>query len=286
MEDLEVFSTVESLQKRLDSFGEQSKVSFVPTMGALHHGHLSLVERAFTLADVVVVSIFVNPTQFNNLTDLEKYPRSLQKDVRLLKTAGEVLVFAPTVEEVYPVDYNEIDLDLGILENVMEGKFRPNHFKGVVNVVKRFFDIIRPDSAMFGLKDFQQLSVIEFMVKELKLPVNIIPCETVREPSGLASSSRNSRLSPQEMKDAEVIYSSMEYARSLVRKLSPAETKNLTIEFFQKSPLELEYLEIVNPETLESISEWVPGARICIAAFCGKVRLIDNGELIENSFLS
>ena len=286
MEDLEVFSTVGSLQERLLSCDEQTKVSFVATMGALHHGHLSLVEKGFELADVVVVTIFVNPTQFNKAEDLEKYPRSLEEDIALLKTAGDVIIFAPSVDEVYPPDFQEIHLELGLLEDVMEGTFRPGHFKGVVNVVKRFFDIIQPDYAMFGMKDFQQLSVIQFMVRELDLQVEIVPCETFREPSGLASSSRNKRLSEQETKDAEIIFATMEYTRSLVGKVSPTEAKKAAIEFFQKSPLELEYLEIVDPRTLESISEWSPGARICIATICGKVRLIDNSALIEDAVFS
>ena len=166
-----MFSTVKSLQERLHSLGKETQVSFVATMGALHHGHLELVKKAFTLADTVVVSIFVNPTQFNKKEDLENYPRLLDEDLKLLKTVGDVIVFAPTVDEVYPKDYVDIDLNLGKLEHVMEGEFRPGHFKGVVNVVKRFFDIINPTYALFGLKDFQQLAVIEFMVEHFKLPI-------------------------------------------------------------------------------------------------------------------
>lgn len=281
-----MFSTVKSLQDRLHSLGKETKVSFVATMGALHHGHLELVKKGFELADTVVVSIFVNPTQFNKKEDLENYPKRLDDDVKLLQTAGDVIVFAPTVDQVYPENYVDIDLDLGRLEDRMEGEFRPGHFKGVVNVVKRFFDIINPTYALFGLKDFQQLAVIEFMTKRLKLPVQIVPCETVREPSGLASSSRNFRLSEQEKKDAEIIYRTMEYARSLTGEKKPDEVQRMALDFFNESSLEIEYLEIVDPETLDSISGWVPGTRICIATMCGKVRLIDNSELIENSKIS
>ena len=286
MEDYKVFSTVKSLQERLHSLGKETQVSFVATMGALHHGHLELVKKAFTLDDTVVVSIFVNPTQFNKKEDLENYPRLLDEDLKLLKTVGDVIVFAPTVDEVYPKDYVDIDLNLGKLEHVMEGEFRPGHFKGVVNVVKRFFDIINPTYALFGLKDFQQLAVIEFMVEHFKLSVQVVGCETVREPSGLASSSRNFRLSEQEKVEAEIIYKTMEYARSLVAEKEPTEVQKMALEFFSKSPLEIEYLEIVDPKSLDSIPNWVPGARICIATMCGKVRLIDNSELIENSFIS
>ena len=286
MEDYKVFSTVKSLQERLHSLDEGTQVGFVATMGALHHGHLELVKKAFSLADIVVVSIFVNPTQFNKKEDLDNYPRLLDEDLKLLQTVGDVIVFAPTVDEVYPKDYVNIDLDLGELEHVMEGKFRPGHFEGVVNVVKRFFDIINPTYALFGLKDFQQLAVIEFMTEHFKLPVQVVGCDTVREPSGLASSSRNFRLSEQEKIDAEIIYKTMEYARSLAVEKEPAEVQKMAFDFFQKSSLEIEYLEIVDPKTLEVLSSWVPGARICIATMCGKVRLIDNSELIENSFIS
>ncbi len=281
MKDLEVFSTVRSLRERLESKPKDAKVAFVATMGALHHGHIALVKEGFSMAETVVVSIFVNPSQFNNPEDLEKYPRSLEQDIELLKAAGDVIVFAPPVEEVYPAEYQELELDLGNLETVMEGTFRPGHFKGVVNVVKRFFDIIEPDYALFGMKDFQQLSVIQFMVETLRVPVEVVGCETVREPSGLASSSRNKRLSESELKDAEYIFKTISHARSLVQDQTPVEVRASAIAYHEESPLKLEYLEIVDPRTLMPIEEWVEGARICIAAFCGGVRLIDNAALIE-----
>ncbi|MCO4814672.1 MAG: pantoate--beta-alanine ligase, partial [Flavobacteriales bacterium] len=153
-----VFRTAESLQEQIKNLGGNKKVGFIPTMGALHHGHISLVDKAFEYAEIVVVSIFVNPKQFNKEEDLKEYPRNIEADVALLKTAGEVLVFAPSVDEVYPSDYENISLELGSIATIMEGKYREGHFDGVINVVKRLFDIVKPDFSFFGLKDFQQLS--------------------------------------------------------------------------------------------------------------------------------
>ncbi|MGB0915053.1 MAG: pantoate--beta-alanine ligase [Crocinitomicaceae bacterium] len=282
MEDLNVFTTVESLRERLKKNGESSSVALVPTMGALHHGHLELVKKGLSVANEVVVSIFVNPTQFNKKEDLVNYPRTLEEDLKLLKTVGDIIVFAPTVEEVYPEDYKEVDLELGDLEVVMEGEFRPGHFKGVVNVCKRLIEIVEPEFSLFGLKDFQQLAVINFMVKSFNLNTEIVPCEIVREPSGLASSSRNKRLSEQELEDAVIINQMMILLQSLAKRFSPAKSKEIAIEFFNTGELELEYLNIVDPVTLLEIDEWVPGARSCLAAYCGKVRLIDNMEIVPS----
>ena len=281
MVDSNVFTTVDSLREAIKNCGEGKKVGFVPTMGALHHGHMSLVQKAFELADIVVVSIFVNPTQFNNATDLEKYPRTLQEDVKLLANEGEVIVFAPSVEEMYPSDYQSISLDLGTLATVMEGKFRAGHFDGVVNVVKRLFEIVQPTFAFFGEKDFQQLSIIRFMVKELQFPIEIVGCEIFREDSGLASSSRNKRLSEKEKKDAVVLSASLKVARELSAVFSPVQVKRIIEDVISQSNLELEYFDIVHPATLQSIIDWVPGSRACLAAYCGEVRLIDNMQLTE-----
>lgn len=275
-----VFTTVESLQRALSSH-EKNSIGFVPTMGALHHGHLALVRRALEENTVAVVSIFVNPTQFNNKEDLEKYPRDLQKDVELLATVGEVLIFAPTPDEVYPKDFKNIVLDLGKLETVMEGKFRKGHFKGVVNVVKRLFDIVQPTRAYFGLKDFQQITVIKHMVRALDLTIEIIGCDIVREPSGLASSSRNVRLSEREKEQSIILFDALTIAKQLSSKYSPVDVQRQVESIFLSSKLKLEYFEIVDPETLLSIKKWIPGAHACIAAYCGEVRLIDNMQLIE-----
>ncbi len=275
-----VFTTVESLQKALSSL-EMDSIGFVPTMGALHHGHLSLVRRALNENTVAVVSIFVNPTQFNNQEDLEKYPRDLQKDIDLLNTVGDIIIFAPTTDEVYPSDFKTINLDLGKLETVMEGKFRKGHFKGVVNVVKRLFDVVQPTRAYFGLKDFQQIAVIKHMVKSLSLPIEIIGCEIVREASGLASSSRNVRLSEREKEQAIILFDALTIAKQLSAKYNPVDVQRQVESIFLSSKLKLEYFEIVDPETLLPLKKWVPGANACIAAYCGEVRLIDNMQLIE-----
>ena len=261
---------------------EGKTIGFVPTMGALHYGHISLVSSAMSQCDITIVSIFVNPTQFNNADDLLKYPRTLEADVELLSTINCDAVFAPSVEEMYPKNRDSTQLDLGNLANLMEGKFRPGHFDGVVDVVSRLFEIVKPTKAFFGLKDFQQVSVISFMTKKLNLPIEIIACPTLREDSGLAMSSRNMRLSELGKKDALHIYRSLSLAKELASNFSPTEVKQKVINYFKEGNLELEYLEIVNPTTLESLNlEWVNGATACIVACCGDVRLIDNLKLVD-----
>jgi len=279
MIDSKVFTSVDSLRNEILSRGKGKKVGFVPTMGALHHGHMSLVRKAYEYAEIVVVSIFVNPMQFNNSKDLEKYPRTLKADIDLLSNEGDVIVFAPSVEEMYPPNYKEIELDLGDLATVMEGKFRNGHFNGVVNVVNRLFEIVQPNFSFFGLKDFQQLSIIQFMTKELQLPIEIVGCEIVREESGLASSSRNARLSEKEKADAVILSTSLRVAKELSTVFPPIKVKEIINEIIARSSLELEYFEIVDPITLLSISEWRPGSQACLAAYCGEVRLIDNMQL-------
>jgi pantoate--beta-alanine ligase len=279
MYNSKVYTSVASLKKRLKSNSKENKIGFVPTMGALHRGHLSLVKRAFELSDIVVVSIFVNPTQFTNNQDLTNYPRTLDKDLSLLNEIGEVVVFAPNVAEVYPENFEPIRLDLNRLDKVMEGEFRPGHFNGVVSVVKRLFDIVEPDFAFFGLKDYQQLAVIKFMCRQLALKVTIIPCDIYREENGLASSSRNILLNENQKSEALIIYDSLLYIKELARVCSVQESIKKSITFFNKGNLTLEYLNIVHPETLMPLESWEEGARACIAAFCGNVRLIDNMEV-------
>lgn len=259
------------------------KIGFVPTMGALHEGHMALVRRAKKMADIVVVSVFVNPTQFNNPSDLDLYPRTPEKDAALLEQNGCDVAFFPTVEEIYPEGYQTPDIPLGNLENVMEGEFRPGHFKGVVQVVNRFFEIVKPDYAFFGMKDFQQVAVIRHMVRHLNLPVQIVPCPTLREASGLAMSSRNMRLSAHQLVEAIAIYDTLTRAKAQAEYLSPAQVKEDAVAFFAESSLKLEYFTIADPVTLEELSDaWVDGATACIAAYCGEVRLIDNMVLIES----
>lgn len=259
------------------------KIGFVPTMGALHDGHISLVKQAKEMCDSVIVSIFVNPTQFNNPSDLEKYPRTLEKDIALLVQTDVDFVFAPNAEEIYPPDYKPPVINLGILDKVMEGKFRPGHFHGVVEVVKRLFEIITPDFAYFGKKDFQQVAVIKYMVQTFQLPLTIVECPIIRNEYGLAMSSRNARLSPEEQKKALVIYETLLFAKHNTRNYTPIELMEVCKKLIGTSDLRLEYVEIVHPVTLISLSEkWETGAVCCIAAYCGDVRLIDNIILTEN----
>ena len=199
---MQVIKHIVDLRTILDiKINEGVKIGFVPTMGALHEGHLSLVEKAGRETDFVVVSIFVNPTQFNDKGDLERYPRNLEKDVALLTPTPCKLVFAPEVEEIYP-EPDSRQFNFGTLEEVMEGKFRPGHFNGVAQVVSRLFDVVKPDKAFFGEKDFQQLAIISEMVRRMNIPVEIVPCAIVRESDGLAMSSRNMLLSPEQRKNA------------------------------------------------------------------------------------
>ena len=278
---MKIVESIKSLNEALATVRETGKtVGLVPTMGALHEGHMALVERAKTMADVVVVTVFVNPTQFTNSSDLTLYPRTPEKDAALLANHGCDIAFFPSVDEVYPEGYQTPAVPLGNLDKVMEGEFRPGHFNGVVQVVNRFFEVIQPAFAFFGLKDFQQVAVIRFMTDYLHLPVTIVPCPTLRESSGLAMSSRNMRLTASQLEEAVVIYETLTFAKSLVATHTPAETKKEALERFSHSSLNMEYFSIVDPNTLEELTDtWVPGATACLAAFCGEVRLIDNMTL-------
>lgn len=263
---------------------KQIKIGFVPTMGALHKGHISLIDRAKSENDVVICSVFVNPTQFNNASDLTNYPRTIESDVVLLEEAGCDAVFIPSITEIYP-DYPQettfVDVPLAPLNEVMEGAFRKGHFEGVVNVVYRLFDLVKPNSAYFGLKDFQQVAIIKHMVSYLNLPVQIVSCPTTRTIEGLAKSSRNARLTEEHKKEALIIYNTLQLGKSMAYSTTPDEVREKMLGFFNKGNLKLEYIEIVNPNTLESLSDkWVSGAVCCIAAYCGEVRLIDNMQFI------
>jgi pantoate--beta-alanine ligase len=270
--------TRKELQEQLEASGAEGSVGFVPTMGALHKGHLSLVEAAAADNSVVVVSIFVNPTQFNDPGDLERYPRNLEADMEMLKTTQCNIVFAPDAAEVYP-DPDNRRFNFGLLETVMEGKYRPGHFNGVAQVVSRLFDIVKPDKAYFGQKDFQQLAVIKAMVNMLGLKVEIVPCPIIREGNGLAMSSRNELLSPEERMESALIYTTLKRARQLTEEKSVQELGKWVRETINKCPfLNVEYFEIIDSETLQPVTEWSPkGTKTgCIAVYCGKVRLIDN----------
>lgn len=276
---MKVYSDPLSIQQTLSEARAQGlKIGFVPTMGALHQGHLSLVEQAGQECGVVVASIFVNPTQFNDPNDLVNYPRTLEADLKMLETQGCDIVFVPTVETMYPEPDNRI-FAFGELETVMEGKFRPGHFNGVAQVVSKLFDLVNPDKAFFGQKDFQQLAIIKAMVKQLNLPVEIVPCAIVREPDGLAMSSRNKLLLPEYRKCAPQIFRILSEAKNLAKSHSVAEVKNFVCqEIEQTNLLKLEYFEFVDELSLKAIQSWdESGIKVgCIAVFAGKVRLIDN----------
>ena len=275
---MKLVHTRKELQSELQQLGANLQVGFVPTMGALHEGHLSLVRRAVAESDAVVVSIFVNPTQFNDPKDLERYPRTLASDLELLKTTGCNLVFAPSVQEVYP-EPDTRKFNFGNLETVMEGRFRPGHFNGVAQVVSRLFDMVKPNKAYFGQKDFQQIAIIKSMVKQLQLPVEIVPCDIVREDSGLALSSRNRLLSEAQKASAIEISQTLFKAKELRKQKNVQEITRWVISEINKNPLlDVEYFEIVDDESLQPVQNWNEQSTQvgCIAVFCGKIRLIDN----------
>lgn len=273
-----VINSIKELQKKLYPLRKFGTIGFVPTMGALHRGHISLVKRAMSENETVVVSIFVNPTQFNDPKDLEKYPRNLDADLRLLDNTGSHIVFVPNVKEVYPKTDTR-KFNFGQLETVMEGKHRPGHFNGVAQVVSKLFEMVQPDKAYFGLKDFQQLAVIKNMVKQLELPVKIIPCSIIREKNGLAMSSRNERLTDEQRKNASLLHETLSTAKEQKGNKSVEELASWVIDTINKNPfLNVEYFEIVDDEQLQPIENWNDNKTkiACIAAFCGKIRLIDN----------
>lgn len=253
-------------------------IGFVPTMGALHQGHISLVERAADENDIVVVSIFVNPIQFNNKEDLLKYPRDLEKDLLRLSGKGCTMVFSPSTEEMYPEEVKE-QYDFGPLEKVMEGAFREGHFNGVAVVVKRLFEILLPDRAYFGEKDFQQLRIIQRLTEITKLPVEIIPCAIYREDDGLAMSSRNQRLDPEERKRAPIIYKTLSYIKAHKEEKLSDLLERASHQLNAVEGMRLEYLLIADLETLQPIDhlrEDGPAAGIFVAVYLGQIRLIDN----------
>lgn len=254
-------------------------LGFVPTMGALHTGHKNLVEKSVAENDQTLVSIFVNPTQFNNADDLKNYPRTLEKDLDFLSDIPNLHVFAPTIQSIYPENETFVAMDLGSLGQVLEGQFRPGHFDGVVHVVHNLFKLVQPNRAYFGKKDFQQLAIIRKLQTHYKFPIEIVGCETVRESSGLALSSRNLRLSESDKVDSLIIYQTLQLCQSQKKNLNPKELKQWATDFFKQGNLTLEYLEIVCVDDLSNASDWSKPTVCCIAAFCGDVRLIDNMEL-------
>ncbi|NDV64946.1 pantoate--beta-alanine ligase [Bacteroides sp. 224] len=271
--------TIKELQNTLSEARLlNQKIGFVPTMGALHEGHASLVQKSVEGNDVTVVSIFVNPTQFNDKSDLAKYPRTLESDCKLLEETGASYVFVPSVEDMYP-EPDTRQFDYSPLDTVMEGAFRPGHFNGVCQIVSKLFDAVQPDRAYFGEKDFQQLAIIREMTKQLKYHIEIVGCPIVREADGLALSSRNMRLSVEERENALKISQSLFKSTTFAQTHTIAETQHFVEEAIENAAgLKLEYFSIVNGYTLQPVSEWEETDYIvgCIAVFCGDVRLIDN----------
>jgi pantoate--beta-alanine ligase len=276
-----VFRKKDELNAKISSLKEENTtVGFVPTMGALHQGHLSLVEEALANNNLVVVSIFVNPTQFDNSEDLKKYPRNLQQDVDLLNTLSDkIIVYAPTVEDIYEGETKSRKFNFDGLEHQMEGKFRDGHFDGVGTIVKLLFDIVKPNNAYFGEKDFQQLAIIKKLVSKYNIPVNIVGCKIKRDDNGLALSSRNTRLKPEHKVVAPFIYKTLKAAKEKFG----TKSANKVIEwvenqFANHELLELEYFTIADEATLKTVKRKSKNKqyRAFIAVYAGKIRLIDN----------
>lgn len=276
---MKIVNSIKELRGYLAEEKQNNKrIGLVPTMGALHDGHLSLVKRCVEENAVCVVSVFVNPTQFNDQHDLETYPRTLDKDCALLETAGCDYVFAPSVEEMYP-EPDTRTFDFGTVSQVMEGARRPGHFNGVAQIVSKLFYAVEPDNAYFGEKDFQQIAVIRAMVKQLNIPVTINACPILREADGLALSSRNTRLTPEQRQKAPLIARTLKESATFAAGKSVRETIDYVVNTINNDPvMRVEYYEIVDGNTLESIQNWsdtdYPVG--CITVYCGEVRLIDN----------
>lgn len=279
-----VINSKSSLRDTLDTIkSEGNTIGLVPTMGALHEGHLSLINFAYSYCDKVVVSIFVNPTQFNNASDLEKYPRDVNKDAEFLNTHNpETIVFTPEVSEIYSDKVESESFDFGSIVNFMEGEFRTGHFNGVGSVLKRLFDIVKPDKAFFGEKDYQQLMVVKRLVEITDQKVEVIGCPTSRNEFGLAQSSRNFRLNDSELKEAELIFKALSKAKDMFEENSIEAIENEVKQMFNNQPsFDLEYFSIVKEKDLIPTihKDTKEKYRAFIAAFLGEVRLIDNMAL-------
>lgn len=278
---MKIYHQKSELKKILDQLRQQKmSIGLVPTMGALHQGHLTLVKRALAENDHIVVSVFVNPTQFDNPDDLDKYPRTLDSDVKLLKELSDsILVYAPSVEDIYGDNVTSKDYSFDGLEHAMEGKYRAGHFDGVGTIVKCLFDIVKPVNAYFGEKDFQQLMIIKKLVDKYNIPINIVGCPIHREKDGLAMSSRNIRLKPEYRKAAPFIYKTLVAAKEKFGTKSANEVTEWVENEFKKHPLlELEYFTIADTETLSTVKRKTKNKtyRAFIAVYAGEIRLIDN----------
>lgn len=277
---METITNSEELRRALGS-RDRSGIGFIPTMGALHAGHRSLVERARRECATVVVSVFVNPTQFNDKTDLKNYPRTPEADLRLLEEVGADYVFMPSVEEVYP-EPDTRTFDFGMIDKVMEGATRPGHFNGVAQVVSRLFDLVKPAKAYFGEKDFQQIAVIREMVRQLRIPVEIIPCPIVRGEDGLALSSRNTLLDTDHRTAAPYIYKVLKAAVEKSHQTTPDQLAAWVTAQVESNPLlKVIYFQVVDAATMQQVRTWEesPAIQGCIAVQAGDIRLIDNIKL-------
>jgi pantoate--beta-alanine ligase len=277
-------SRIAEIREYLQKERERGKtIGFVPTMGALHQGHLSLIECSKAETDLTVCSIFVNPIQFNNKSDLEKYPRNVADDCGKLEKAGCDVVFLPEVEDMYPEGATDpIEVDFGTLDKVLEGKHRPGHFNGVAIVVKKLFDIVQPNKSYFGKKDFQQLLIVKTMVEKLKLPLEIVPCPIVREADGLAMSSRNMRLTIGERQVAPRIYEVLSKMQEMAGTMTISALKKWAVRKIEEAtPLKVEYLEIADTTSLSPVTTKREKRSLVIltAVYLGDIRLIDNVEL-------
>lgn len=277
MSKVKVIHTAKELHQFRQKLNENSQtLGFVPTMGALHDGHVSLIKKSADENDYTLISIFVNPKQFNNSEDLKQYPRTLEADLTLLEGLTNCVVFAPDEAELYPKNDGFVPMELGSIGRVLEGAFRPGHFEGVVHVVHNLFRLVEANQAYFGQKDFQQLAIIRLLTKHFGFQTRIIACPTVRESNGLAMSSRNMRLSKEERQDALIIIETLRFVEASNSKHSIQETLVAARSLFEQGSLSLEYLAIVDPETLHELKDWQENQICCIAAHCGSVRLIDN----------
>ena len=280
---LELIKKNDKLHKELDQLRNSGNtIGFVPTLGALHNGHISLINKALEYSDIVVCSIFVNPTQFNEKSDFDRYPRPLSKDMKMLDKNNCHILYLPDEKEIYPKGFKSYAMSLGDLGKVMEGGNRPGHFNGVVEVVHRLLDIVKPDFAFFGEKDFQQLAIIRKLVKTAKLKTEIIPCPIIRESDGLAMSSRNRLLSREQRQKAPILFKVLKKVSKNTKKLSPTKVKQWARELLLKENVSLEYIEIVKEEDLQPINKWYKrkACRVFIAARFGEIRLIDNMVIV------
>jgi pantoate--beta-alanine ligase len=274
-------STIAELRSELNRLREQGKtIGLVPTMGALHAGHASLVRRSVEENDVTVVSIFLNPTQFNDKTDLAKYPRTLDADCRLLEECGATIAFAPSVDEIYP-EPDTRQFSYPPTDSVMEGAFRPGHFNGVCQIVSKLFAMTEPDRAYFGEKDFQQIAVIRRMADDLGFKLQIVPCPVIREQSGLAMSSRNTLLTPEERETAAAIYQTLRTSREWMNEMTVEEVHDKVVaDIHAVEGLQVQYYSIVDGRSLADVDSWDESDDIvgCITVFCGSqpIRLIDH----------